>query len=102
LLAVAQALPGFLDGARGHGLHPEALDRFVDLADLHDILENQFAFAARVAGIDDNVELLLPGEAEDVLEAIVGLLDRLEFEVVGDGREDLEIPGQVFAVPGGL
>ena len=40
LLVAAEIFPCGNDSSRGHGLHPEALDRLVDAPDLHDVAEN--------------------------------------------------------------
>ena len=36
-----------------------------------------------------------------MLEAPGGLLDGLQFKCLGDGRKDVEVPGQIFAVRSG-
>ena len=98
LLGAAQVAPGFENGVVGHRLHPEPLHGLLDVADFHDVVENEFALAAGVAGIDDAVHVLALGELEDLLEAGFRALDGIEIKVLGDGREDLEIPRKLFAV----
>jgi len=98
LRAVAELVPGFLDGVGRHGLHPQPLDRLADPADVHDVLKNQLALPPGVTGVDDHVELFFLRESQNMLEAALCLFDRLQFEGFGDGRQHLEFPGQVLAV----
>ena len=98
MLAFAKIVPCFEDRASGHRLHPEALDRLLNLADVHDVLEDKLTFAAGVTGVYNDVELLLFRQAEYVLETIVCLLDGLKLEFLGDRRQHLKVPREVFAV----
>ena len=99
--SVRRLFPGLEDRVVGHRLHPEPLDRLLDVADVHDVAEDEFALAAGVAGVDDAVDVLALGELEDLLEAGFGAFDRIELEVFGDGGQDVEVPGQlVLAVAG--
>ena len=98
LFAGAQVLPRFEDGIVGHRLHPQPLDRLVELADFHDVAENQLPFAAGVACIDDQIDVLALGQFEHLLEAGLGSFDRVELELLGDRRQHAEIPRQLLAV----
>ncbi len=97
-LAGAEVFPSLEDGIIGHRLHPETLDRLVDAADFHDVAENQLTLAAGVAGIDDEVDVLALRQLEDLLQAGFGVRDGIQIELVGDGREDVEIPRQLLAI----
>ena len=101
VVTFAEFFPRVLNRLGGHRLHPEALDGFLDVADLHDVLENEFTLAAGITGINDKVEVLLFSEGEDVLEAAFRLFDGLQFEFAGDGGEDVEFPRQVLAIGAG-
>lgn len=94
----AEVFPGGEDGTGGHGLHPEAFDGFLDFSDFDDVAEDEFAFATGVAGIDDEVDVFAFGEFEDLFEAWFGIGDGVEVEGFGDGGEDVEFPGEFFAV----
>jgi len=100
--AFAQLIPGKLDRAGGHRLHPEAFHGLINLPVFHDVLEDEFSFTASITSVDDRGDLLLASEGEDVFEATFGLLDGLEGEFRGDGGKDVKFPGEVFSVgPGG-
>ena len=75
--AGAEFFPSVLNGLGGHRLHPEALDGLLDVADLDDVLEDEFTLAAGITSVDDEVEVFLFGEGEDVFEAAFGLFDGL-------------------------
>ncbi len=98
LLVAAEILPGGDDGSGGHRLHPQALDRLLDTADLHDVAENKLPFPAGVAGIDDEVHILAFGEFEHFFQFGLRGLNRIEIELLGDGREDVELPWKFLAV----
>ena len=100
-LAVAEFVPGLLDRAGGHGLHPEAFDGLLDLPVVHDVLEDELSLAAGITGIHDFGDVPELGELEDVAEASFGLFDGLEGEIAGDGREDVEFPRKVLSVGAG-
>ena len=55
-------------------------------------MENQFPLAPGVAGVDDVGDVRAFEQALEQVEAGLGLLDRLELEVVGDDREVREAP----------
>ena len=61
-------------------------------------MEDEFPFAAGVAGVDDTVDVLAFGEFEDLFEAGFRVRDGIEVEVLGDGGQDGEIPWQFFAI----
>jgi hypothetical protein len=78
LLVRAQMGETLADGALRHRLQPEAADRLLGLGVLHQIAEDQLAFAARVAGVDEAADVLALDQARQQLEAVAGLLDRIE------------------------
>ena len=90
----AQGGKALANGGRGHGLEPEALDGLFGLGVLDDVTENQFAFAAGVASVDQAVHVLALDEAEQDLEARAGFLDGLEIEV---RRNDGQVGKSPFA-----
>ncbi len=53
LLVAAQFFEGLKDGALGHRLHPEALDRLLRLGGVNDVSEDELPLAPGVAGIDE-------------------------------------------------
>ena len=79
----------FADGLRRHALQPQALDRFAQGAMvaafaarvLLDQAEDQFALAARVAGVDDLCHIFAPGLFDDGVQARLGLVHGLEVEI---------------------
>ena len=90
-----------MDGSGGHGLHPEALHGFGDFPVFHDVLEDEFTFAAGITSVDDFGDVFFTSEGEDVFEAGLGPFDGLEGEFGGDGGEDIELPREVLAVRAG-
>ena len=98
MLAFTKIVPGFEDRTCGHRLHPQALDRLLNVADVHDVLEDQLTFAASVTCVDDEVEFLLFSQAEHVLEAVVRLFDGLQLEFLRDRRQHLKVPREIFTV----
>jgi hypothetical protein len=74
-----------------------------DLAVLGDVIEDQLAFAPRVAGVDQAIDILALDQLVEQLEARLGLLDRRQREVRRNHRQvgerpfaalDLEFLGQ--------
>ena len=98
LLAGAEVFPSFEDGIVGHRLHPQPLDRLVELADFHDVAENQLPFAAGVASVDDQIDVLALGEFEHLLEAGLGSFDRIKLELLRDRWQHGKVPWQLLAV----
>ena len=96
LLAVPQVPEGLLDAGRGHGLHPGALHRQLALGELVDVREDKFALAPGVAGIDDLVEVLAGQELLQVVEALLGGLDGLQLELLGNDRQHLQPPEAIL------
>ena len=54
----AQGGEGFADGGRSHRLEPEAADGLFGAGVADDVAKDQFAFPARVAGVDQGVDVL--------------------------------------------
>ena len=101
ILGGAQAAPGVLNRAGGHGLHPKSGDGLIDFTDLHYILDDQFSFTAGVTGVDDGNKLFFACQGEYVLQSSGRLLDWLQFKFLRDGGKNVEVPGQVFSVRAG-
>ena len=79
-------------------MHPEPFGRLLDVADFHDVAENEFALAAGVAGVDDGVHVLAFCEFEDLLKADFGIGFGVEIKLIRDGGEHVELPRQFFAI----
>ena len=94
--AVAQALKAFADRLRRHRLEPEALDRMLVLRQLAEVGENQFAFAAGVAGVDDFVDVFARDQLLERGEFAFRILARFELKFFRDDRQGLEPPEAVF------
>jgi hypothetical protein len=75
-----------------HGLQPQALDRLLGTCVLHDVAENQFAFAACVASIDQAGHVLALHQAQQHVQAILALLDRHQIEMRRNHRQVCERP----------
>ena len=84
-----------MDAGR-HGLEPEPLDGLFGLGVLDDVAENQFAFAAGVAGIDQAVHVLALDQAQQELEAVLGLFDGLQIKMLRDDRQMGKSPLAAF------
>ena len=79
-------------------MHPEPLDRFVDISDVEDVLEDELAFPAGIAGVDDEVDVLATGLLEDMSKAALCFFNGLQFEGSRNSRKDVELPREVFTV----
>jgi hypothetical protein len=77
-------------------LQPEPLNGLARFDRLGDVIEDQFAFAARVAGVDQAADILALDQLAEQLEARRGLLDRREREVRRDDRQVGEGPFAAF------
>ena len=80
----------------GHRLHPGALYRQLGFRELVEILEDQLAFAAGVAGVDHRVDVLAGEQFLQVVVAILRISDRLESEFLRDDRQRFETPEAVL------
>ena len=98
LCVAAQRVPCLKDGVVGHRLHPQASHRFGDGSDIEDVAENEFTFAAGVAGVDDAIHVLALGELENLLQAGLRVQDRIQIKIFRDSWQDVEFPRQFFAV----
>ncbi|MCZ7635873.1 MAG: hypothetical protein M5U12_07410 [Verrucomicrobia bacterium] len=85
LFVGAQAGEALADGLRGHALEPEPLDGLSGAGIADEVAEDEFALAPGIARVDQAIDVLATEEALDGLEAVLGLLAGLEFEV---GRDD--------------
>ena len=101
LFVITQFVPGFGDRVLRHRLHPQALHGFLNAAVLDNVAEDQFTFAAGVAGVDQEIDVLALGELEHLLESRLGLGLGFELEIFRDCRQHAKIPRQVFAVRSG-
>ena len=75
-----------------HGLQPEAPDRLRRFRELHDVAEDELAFAAGVAGVDQIADVLALDEAQQRFQPVFVLLDRLQREFRRDRRQVPEGP----------
>jgi hypothetical protein len=93
-LVRAQMGKAVADGGRGHRLQPEAAHRLLLFAQrvLRDVAEDQFAFAARVAGVDQAGDVLALDQPGQQLEPVLGLLDGIEREMRRNHRQMGEAP----------
>jgi hypothetical protein len=88
LLTGPQALEGLLDRPPGHRGEPETLDRRLLLGRLVDVGEDQLPLAARVAGVDHEVDVLARHQPVDGVQLLLGaIVVRHELELLGDDRE---------------
>ena len=80
------------DRALGHRLQPQATDRLVGFGVLRNVAKNQLALAARVASIDQADNILALDQAVEQLQAVGGLLDRIQGEMRRNHRQVGERP----------
>ena len=64
-----------------HGLQPEPLNLLFDLRVTDDVAENQFACAARVAGVDQCVHVRVFDQLEQQFKPPLIFLDGLQVEM---------------------
>ena len=62
ILARPQFLKSLADGGLGHGLQPQAFDRFAASHILFDLAENQLAFASSITSIDEAIHIFACGQ----------------------------------------
>ena len=93
LLAVAQVLEGLLDRGLRHRVQPQALDGLLHARGLVEVGEDQLPLAPGVAGVDDQLDVLVLHQLVDGVELLLGLL------VVGDELELLRHDRQVLEAP---
>jgi hypothetical protein len=93
-LAFAQAGKAVADGALSHRLQPQTLHRFAGFGVLGDVIEDQFAFAPRVTGVDQAINILALDQLGQHLEPGLSFLDGGQREV---GRNDGEVGKRPFA-----
>ena len=86
------------DRIRGHALQPEASGGFFGTGKLDDVVENELALAAGVAGVDDFGDIGSLEEAFEEIQARRGFFYRLEIEVVGNDRKAGEAPLAPFFI----
>ena len=83
-LAAAQTGEAVADGLGRHGLQPQPLHGLAGLSVAGDVIEDQLALAARVTGVHQAVHILALDQLGQQLEAGLGFLHRLQFEVGRD------------------
>ena len=88
LVTGAQLGEAVADGARRHRLQPQPLHGLSGLGVLHDQPEDQLALASGVAGIDECPHVLALHQLDQLLEAVVRLVDRFQIEM---GRNDRKV-----------
>ena len=71
----------------------QAFDGFFAFGEFVDVSEDEFAFAACVAGVDDLPDVLACHQLFEFAELFLGVGDGLEFEFFGDDGEVVEAPG---------
>ena len=95
-LVTAQMLEAIADRRRRHRLQPQAFDRLRGLGMVDDVTENQFAFAAGVAGVDQCGDIFELDESREHLEAPFRSFDRLQIEVFWNDRQIDQRPFTAF------
>ena len=90
--ARAQGVEAVADGLRRHRLQPQAFDRLAALGVLHNVIEDQLALAARVAGVHQAADVLALDQPGQELQARLTLGDRRQVEVRRDDRQVGEGP----------
>ena len=63
-VVLAQFLERLDNRAVGHRLHPHSLHRFLHAGQRHNVAEDQFPLAARIAGVDNLIDLLALDQAQ--------------------------------------
>ena len=88
-----QMLERPLDGLARHRGEPQPLDRLVDAGRLVKVGEDELTLAARVAGVHDQLDVVVAHEPVDRLELLLGpLVDRDQLELLGQDRQVGEPP----------
>ncbi len=75
-----------------HRLQPKPLDRLRRLRVLHEIAEDELAFAAGIAGVDETAYVLALHQAQQEVEALLAPVDRRELEMRRNQRQSREGP----------
>src|SRR2546430_9721881 len=75
------------DRIRCHRLQPQTPNWLFNAAEFDQIAENQFAFAAGVASVNQKVDIFSLHQLLEHVEARLGFLDRPELNFVGDNRQ---------------
>ena len=96
VLVRAQVLQGFLDALVVEGIEEDALDRFLVADVLEYLVDEELAFAVRVAGVDDLIALA--DEVLDDLVLVAGIFLDLELPVLWDDRQVFEVPVGILLV----
>ena len=91
-----QILEALADGTLRHRLQPQPLDRLLCLCELIDVAKNQLTFAARVAGVDDAIDVFALQQFEQNLQPVFGFLDRLQLKVGRNCRQMGKSPLAAF------
>src|SRR5437763_1760353 len=88
-----QMLERPLDGLARHRREPQPLYRLVDTGRLVKVGEDELTLAARVAGVHDQLDVVVAHELVDRLELLLGpLVDRDQLELLGQDRQVGEPP----------
>ena len=88
----AQMIEGVPNRILRHRLQPEAANWFLHVGELHQIAENQFAFAPGVTGVDQKVDIVAFHQLFQHAEARSRLLDRLEMKFFRNNWQVGEAP----------
>ena len=89
---VSQGGEALADGVGGHGLQPEAFDRFLVFEMLGNVTKDEFAFASGIAGIDHFADVFAGEEFFQDAKLVLGLFAGDEVEVGGEDGEIFEGP----------
>ena len=104
LRIAAQGAKTIADRLRRHALQPQAADRLAQRLDAPGILldqpEDQFALAARVAGVDELVHIFAFGQPHHGVEPSLGFVHRLEVKVRRNHRQVGKAPFAALDIKG--
>ena len=85
-------LEGFANRLQCHRLQPKPAHRLLRTAEFDQVTENQLAFAAGIAGVDQKIDIFALHKPFQHVETRLRFLDRLKLELIGNDREIGETP----------
>ena len=99
----AQVVKAIADGLRGHGLQPQALNRFAQASlgttgVLLNQTKDQLPFAARVTGVDQLRHIFAFGLLDHRIQPALGLVYRFQVKTGRDHRQIGEAPFATFDI----
>ena len=92
LRIAAQLVKAVANRLGRHRLQPQALYRLAGFTVLRDVIEDQLAFAPRVTGIDQAIDILAFDQLVEHLESRFRLCDRRQRKMRGNDRQMGERP----------